>query len=257
MIMAAQNMDPSALSAEDKADIDVMNVARQKQVEAGKLKDAALAGHQPPPDPNAPPPNQHQAPELTTPGQINQSQQADISSADLARKRDMDAQMAATRAGVPAYAPGSTIDIAQSAATAPQAVQNGVQATTKAVSGIFEVWRASQPGSLEKAVYAADWKSLRDILKGEDGEWLAVHHQFPADVPSILGFFQELVSSYDPISGTEAEKFDVIVKGNKIFRSEIDPEPAAEEAPAEASPAAEEAPAEASPAAEEAPAKET
>ena len=226
--MATANVDRSRLSPQDIIDLDEMNEASRKQKLAGEMKAKALAGHQPPPDPNQPPPDQVALPPgPQSPAEINQAQLAEIERSDMARKRDMEAQMAATRKGESAYAVGSTIEIAQSAAQ-PTGVP-GSQ-TAPAVSGMFEIWRAiKQPGDERKMVdcdlvYAGDWSSLRDTLKGQDGDWVAIHYQFPATVETVLGFFVELKSPHPQPQDAIREKFDVIVKGKKIFRSEIEPD---------------------------------
>jgi hypothetical protein len=237
--MARPNVDASQLSPQDLKDLNEMNEAARKQRVAAEMKRTALAGVVPPPDPTQPPPQvqQQQQQGPTTPGEISQAQHAQIDMADEARKRDMEAQMAATRAGQSPYAVGSTIEMAQQVA-APTAVPGSTQAAP-AVTGLFEIWRAIRQTEDERKmvdcelVYADDWMALRGQLKGKDGEWIAIHYQFPATVQSVLGFFVELSSPYPDPKNADRERFDVIVKGSKIFRSEIEPEEV-EAPPAEA-----------------------
>jgi len=231
-------------------ELDEMNEAARKQKAAAVMKQQALAGVQPPPPEGGPPPDPNAPPPLTTPGQINSSQQDEIESADLLRKHEMESHMAAVRAGRSPNAVGSTIDL-QHQTGVPGAAPGTPQAAP-AVSGMFEIWRAIlQDGEDKKLsdatiVYADDWAALRTALKNEkDGDWLAIRYQFPANVPNVLGFFAELRSPYKQPDDAVKERFDVIIKGTKVFRSEIDPDPedeveAAPEAEAEA-----EAPAEA------------
>ncbi len=239
MDMARSQSDASQLSPQDRKELDELNEARRKQKEAGALKAASLVGVTIPPDPTLPPPPQGQGapeagPQLTTPGQINLSQQEEIAAADQYRKHEMEKHMEATRAGRNPHAAGSTIDLIHGsvAAAAPQAAA--------AVAGEFTIWRAIRQEGVGDTkmvdatlVYADDWSSLRTALKTEaDGDWLAIHYQFPANVPNILGFFVELKSPYQqPGEAAVVEKFDVIVKGAKIFRSEIDPDPKPEPEP--------------------------
>lgn len=243
MDMARSQSDASQLSPQDRKELDDFNEARRKQKEAGALKSAALVGVTIPPDPTQPPPQEQRAPEagpqLTTPGQINLSQQEEIAAADQYRKNEMEKHMEATRAGRNPHAAGSTIDLVHgtgigAALVAPQA------AAAAAVAGEFTIWRAirqdEDSGDRKMAdatlVYADDWSALRTALKTEaDGDWLAIHYQFQANVPNILGFFVELKSPYQQPEGAVVEKFDVIVKGAKIFRSEIDPDPVPEPDP--------------------------
>jgi hypothetical protein len=240
MNMARQSTNPAQLTPHDKTELDAFNEAARKQKAAASIKEKALAGHKPPPDPNAPPPppDPNVPPGPMTPSEINLSQQAEIEASDTLRKAEMERHMSAVRAGRNPHAVGSTIDLLHSAASSVPAP--GVVATA-AATGMFEIWRAiRQDGGEERKmvdatlVYADSWTALRSALKSQDdGDWLAIRYQFPANVANVLGFFIELRSSYAEPKDSVVEKFDVIVKGPKIFRSEIEPEPAPEPEPAE------------------------
>jgi hypothetical protein len=218
--------DALDLDETDRAELEVIKTARERQMAAARVKLKAL-GEAPPGAPGEQPESQEPPPQ--TPGEIARaSRKLTSSEVDDQRRKDSEAHIAAVKAGQVPHDPKQPVHVT----TAP--VPGSAQALAQLDGLDFDVWRATpvavhdsltEEGQAPK--YSPDWKGLKDQLKFMDGDWIADHFRFPARVENVIGFFIGVEDKDQEVAfpfphDTKVESFEVIVKGNKIFRSEIE-----------------------------------
>jgi len=136
--------------------------------------------------------------------------QAAAHASDEARKKAAREHMKSTQeaAGVPVRS--HEVDVTPSGEPAPVRVISIMVAKPDEGDGL--------PSTTEK--FAPDWNSMKDIIAKYDGTWIVSRHQFPEQVSDILGFFRK--DGWPPPEDSEAQRFEVIVKNGRVFRT--DPE---------------------------------
>lgn len=72
------------------------------------------------------------------------------------------------------------------------------------------------PPTTEK--YAQDWETMKTIIARYDGTWIVTRHEFPANVPDILGFFAK--DGWSAPADSEKQKFEAIVKSGRVFKTD-------------------------------------
>lgn len=97
-----------------------------------------------------------------------------------------------------------------------------VPVASGALSILIAVPEAAGAGGLPSTTekYAPDWTTMKDIIARYDGTWIVRRHEFPANVPNILGFFAK--EGWAAPEESEKQKFEAIVKNGRVFRT--DPE---------------------------------
>lgn len=208
----ALDLDPA-----DRAELEqykkAKDAAKERQMAAARAKMQAMQGGEG--QPEAPP-------QPETPAEIARERALTPAELDEQKRKESEAHIAAVKAGKVPYAPNQKVHVTM----APE--PGSAQALAQVEGLNFEIWRAVPSQSPENPVsfaakFSPDWKRLRDQLKGLDGDWIADRFEFPAKLESVIGFFVGGQDDYweFPEDG-KAESFEVIVKGSKIFRSEIE-----------------------------------
>jgi hypothetical protein len=138
--------------------------------------------------------------------------QAKAHAGDEERRKAAEEHMRATRqaAGLPADAP---LPPRPPSSVAAQPVQPGRISIMVASS-------ETKGGELKAAhdKYAPDWNSMKEIIAKHDGTWVVTRHEFSTGVADILGFFGK--DGWERPADSEKEKFEVIVKNGRVFRTD-------------------------------------
>jgi hypothetical protein len=139
---------------------------------------------------------------------------------DEDRRKAAEEHMRATQAAngvVPQEAP---VPVAAPAVTAPAPVAAPRPTPSGLLSILVAIPEAAGAGGIPPTTekYAGDWETLKGIIAKYDGTWVVVRHEFPANVPDILGFFGK--DGWTKPSDSEKQRFEAIVKSGRVFKTD-------------------------------------